>query len=376
MVTPKTAESAGPWSGTAIATLSARDASAPCPLPGRGLSKGTLRLRAGTQRGSAVSVVIGIDVGATTISGGLVTTGGDTLASVQAPTHRSGPGTAVHTLFEILDDLVHRARDQAMVVTGVGVGLPGLIDVERGTMFGDMSLVPEFFGLPLADRIADSTGLPAFVDNDVNALTLGEWLFGLGRGAASLVVLAIGTGVGGGVILGETLVRGHRYYGGELGHVTVDFHGRLCVCGGRGCLAAYVGGRLIETEAQQVASFERHSRLLARAGGDPAAITSEMVFQAAADGDRFARGLVEDACDALAAGLGIIVNGLNPEVIVVTGGVAASLVPLEREILGRAGRYAFPPALAATHIHIVATAKDETVRGGAALVLYELRRGR
>jgi glucokinase len=320
-----------------------------------------------------VSILIGIDVGATTISGGLVTTGGDTLATVQAPTHRNGPGTAVHTLFEILDDLVHRARDQAMDVAGIGVGLPGLVDTERGAMFGEISLVPEFFGFSIVDRIAERTGLPAFVDNDVNALALGEWLFGLGRGATSLVVLAIGTGVGGGVILGETLVRGHRHYGGELGHITVDFHGRLCVCGGRGCLAAYVAGRLIEMEAQQ-ATHERHSRLLARAGGDPAAITSEMIFQAAADGDRFARGLVEDASDALAAGLGIIVNGLNPEVIVVTGGVAASLVPLERDILGRAGRYAFPPALAATRIHMVAAGKDETVRGGAALVLYELRR--
>lgn len=321
-----------------------------------------------------MNVVIGIDVGGTTIAGGLVTQTGDTIATIQAPTHRDGRGTAVQTLFEVLDDLVQRARDQALVIEGVGVGLPGLVDTERGAMFGDISLVPEFFGLPLADRIAGRTGLPAFVDNDVNALALGEWLFGLGQGATSLVVVAIGTGVGGGVILGDTLMRGHRGYGGELGHVTIDFHGRLCVCGGRGCLATYVAGRFIALEAQNITAHVQHSKLLALAGGDPNAITSELVFQAAADGDRIARSLVDDACDALAAGIGVIVNGLNPEVIVITGGVAASLMPLEREIIRRASRYALPPALAATRVHIVTGGKDETVRGGAALVLYELRR--
>jgi len=357
-------------SGTPIAPWNRHDVCLHAPLPGPGSREGEVCAAWET----AVTVVIGIDVGATTIAGGLVTHAGDTLATIQAPTHRDGRGMAVQTLFEVLDELVQRARDQALVIDGVGLGLPGLVDTERGAMFGDMSLVPEFFGLPLADNVTSRTGLPAFVDNDVNALALGEWFFGLGRGATSLVVLAIGTGVGGGVILGDTLMRGHRGYGGEFGHVTVDLHGRLCVCGSRGCLSTYVGGHFIALEARNVATFEQHSKLLALAGGDPNAITAELVFQAAADGDRFARSMVDDACDALAAGIGTIVNGLNPEVIVITGGVATSLVPLEREILRRASRYAFAPALAATRVHVIAGGKDETVRGGAALVLYELRR--
>jgi glucokinase len=325
---------------------------------------------------AATNVVIGIDVGGTTISGGLVTHAGDTLATVQTPTHRAGRGTAVHTLFEVLDDLVHRGSDLGLTIDGIGVGLPSLVDVERGVLFGSVSMVPELFEFPLTERIASHTGVPAFADNDVNALALGQWLFGLGQGASSLVVLALGTGVGGGVVVGDTLLRGHRSCGGELGHVVVDFHGRLCVCGGRGCLCMYVSGHMLALEARQIAGVDRNSKLLALAGGDARAITAELVFQAAAAGDRVARGLVEDACDALAAGLGIIVNGFNPEVVVVTGGVAGSLAPMETEILRRAARYCLPPAFASTRIHVVPGGKEETVRGGAALVLYELRRRR
>jgi predicted NBD/HSP70 family sugar kinase len=172
--------------------------------------------------------------------------------------------------------------------------------------------VPELADLRLAEQIQARTGIHAFVDNDVNALALGEWTFGLARGATSLVLLAIGTNIGGGIIYDGRVVRGHRGFAGELGHVPINFDGPPCFCGGRGCLGMYVGGRHMAREA---ANRVR----------------------------------------------------LHPD----------SLVRLEADILQRAGRYAYPQAFANTRIYIAAADKRRTLRGGAALVLYELdRQGR
>ena len=312
--------------------------------------------------------IIGVDIGSTTMSGGLVTAEGEILAAVQTPTHRDGRGSVLTTIMEVVDGLMADARGRGLALLGVGVGLPGLVDGEKGVMRSSENYVPELHEVPLADRLASRTGLPAFVDNDVNALALAEWTFGLGRGATSLVLLAIGTGIGGGVILNSELVRGPSGYAGEFGHVTVNFRGPLCgVCGSRGCLAVYVDGSQIAALAQALMDSRP-------GGGDPGIVTAAMVFEAAAAGDRLAIRIVDEACEALAASLGGIVNALTPQVLVVTGGVARSLAALETDIVGRIAAYALRPALEETRIAIVPSDKRETVRGGAALVLYELAR--
>src|SRR5262245_2485531 len=321
---------------------------------------------------------MGIDVGATTIAGGLVTGAGEVLEVVQAQTHRDGPGTAVETLLAVVDGLLRKTAAQGLRLAGVGIGVPGAIDPEKGAMpRTPYHPVPELAELRLAEQIHAQTGIHVFVDNDVNALALGEWTFGLARGASSLVLLAIGTNIGGGIIQDGRVVRGHSGFAGELGHVPINFDGPPCFCGGKGCLGMYVGGRQMAMAAVTRTKSHPDSSILMLAGGDPSAITSRMVFEAARDGDSLARAMVSDACEALGASLGGIVNGLNPEVVIITGGVAGSLVPLEADILQRAGRYAYPPAFANTRIYTAAADKRRTLRGGAALVLYELdRQGR
>jgi glucokinase len=258
----------------------------------------------------------------------------------------------------------------------VRVGVPGLVDTERGMLLTSAgSHVAELHLVPLAESISAKTGVPTVVDNDVNALALGEWTFGLARGAASCVVLAVGSALGAGIIVDGRLVRGKRGFAGEFGHIPIDFDGPPCHCGGRGCLGLYVGGEYLAAEARQ--RIEREpSSLLALAGGEIGAITAETVFLAAADGDRLARGMVDRACRALGAGLAIAVNGLNPDLVVVTGGVVKSLLPLRDEIMRRVGEYTLADALAGTPIHFIPGQKSQTVRGGAALVLYERARRR
>jgi len=321
----------------------------------------------------APGVLIGVDVGCTTLSGGLVTPDGRVLSAVQAPTSL-GSGTVVHTVLGIVTDLHAEAQALGLALEAVGIGVPGLVDGERGMLLHSAgSQVADLHQVPLAERVSAKTGVPTFVDNDVNVLALGEWTFGLGRGAASCVVVAIGSAVGAGIILDGRLVRGKSGFAGELGHVSIDFDGPPCHCGGRGCLSLYVGGEYIAAEARQRVAREPSS-LLALAGGEPGAITAETVFAAAAAGDGLARGMVDRACRALGAGLAIAVNGLNPEVVIVTGGVVKSLLPLQDEITRRTGEYALADALAGTPIHFVPGHKSQTVRGGAALVLYERAR--
>ncbi len=304
-------------------------------------------------------VVIGVDVGGTTTAAGLVGADGEVLAHLQEPTHARGPGTALEALLDLLGKLEGVARVRGIHVTGIGIGVPGTVDAERGVIGADIHYVPDLASTPLAAIVGERLGLPVFADNDVNVLALGEWMFGAGRGTRSLVVLALGTGVGGGIILDGQLHRGQGGFGGELGHVPINFDGRSCICGGRGCLKAYVSGTDIARQGS-----ERLKR----------DVTSAEVFALAAAGEPVAREIVDEVCEALGAGLAVIVNGLNPERLLLAGSVAKSLTPLESEVRARVGRYAFAQALATTRIEILTLDKDATVRGGAALVRYETRR--
>jgi predicted NBD/HSP70 family sugar kinase len=317
--------------------------------------------------------VIGVDVGATTISCGLVRPGdGTVLAAVQAPTVGSAVVDSITSLIERVLDV---AAGQGLPVAGIGIGLPGLVDVEKGYMRSlPGAWLRELADVPLTSSLRERTGRPVFVDNDVNALALAEWMYGAGRGATSLVTVAIGTGIGSGLIMDGAVVRGHFAAAGEIGHLSVNRTGPRCVCGGTACLGTYVAGGFLADRVRERLGRYADSAVLARAGGDPARIGGEDVFRAGAAGDPLGRELVDEACEALAMGIGALVSLLNPELIVITGGVAASLVPLREDIMRRVQNRALPSVLDATTVRIVPTDKRATVRGGAALVRYEMAR--
>jgi glucokinase len=320
-----------------------------------------------------VEPVVGVDVGASTISVGLVLPDGTVLGAAQAPT--DGGEAATDTISRLVDRALGRADQQGLRVAGIGIGLPGLVDVEKGAMRSmDGAWMPELADLPLAALIRARSGHAVFVDNDVNALTLAEWMFGHAVGASSLVTVAIGTGIGAGIVLNGTLVRGHISAAGEIGHMAVSLDGPVCVCGAVGCLGTYLAGRLIPDRARERLDRFPDSAVLGPAGGDPLRISAVAIFAAAAAGDPLARAVVDEACEALAVALGTLTSLLNPEIIVVTGGVASSLAPLKADILARTRRRALTRVLDATAVHVVPADKRSTVRGGAALVLYELSR--
>lgn len=295
---------------------------------------------------------LGIDVGGTTTSAGLVTAQGRVVAGRRRPTHGPAGGDAVPRLLALATEVAGLARPRGYRLAGVGAGVPGIVDGATGVVGGEAHNVPELGGVPLARLLTRALGVPAAVDNDVNALALGEWMWGAGRGARSLVLLALGTGVGGGIVLDGRLYRGAAGFGGELGHVPVELHGRPCVCGARGCLKAYVAGPDLSAEA---------SRRLGRP------VDAAELFRLAAGGDATAAAVVDQALEALAAGLTIIVNGLNPERLLLAGGIARALAPRAAELRARLARRAYAGALATTRLRFLGLDKRTTVRGGAAL---------
>jgi glucokinase len=321
---------------------------------------------------AAPRAVLAADVGGTTMSAGVVTEAGDVLAEQAVPTHHAGRGTALASLHALLGAARDAAAARGVAPLAVGVGIPGIVDARAGVVGDEIPHVPELAGVALAGALRERLGVPAFIDNDVNALALAEWRFGAGRGAASLVVLAPGTGFGAGIVLDGRLLRGAAGFAGELGHVPVNFDGGPCWCGGRGCLALYASGRGIAEAARARVAGLPEAPLLRAAGGDPLAIDAPLVFRLAAEGEAVASAVVDDACQALGAMLGVVVNGLNPEVVVVTGGVAGALAPLERRIVRAAGEYALARALARTRVVITPGDKRLSMRGAAALAFHEL----
>jgi glucokinase len=314
--------------------------------------------------------VLAVDVGGTTTAAATVTRAGEVTHERQRPTHEAGAGTALATIERLLDAV--RAEVGAESLDGIGVGVPAVVDFDAGVIGEEAHHVPELAGMALARILTERFALPAFVDNDVNALTLAEYRFGPDRGARSMVLLAPGTGFGCGIVLEGRVVRGTRGFGGELGHAPVKFDGRACWCGGRGCLAVYASGRGIAEAARAGAAGAEGRALLDAAGGDPGRIDTPLVFRLAREGEPVAAAIVQEACDALGAMLGVVINGLNPDVVVITGGVATSLLALEKEVLAAAARHAFARALATTRIRITPGDKRLSMRGAAALAFHEL----
>jgi glucokinase len=301
-------------------------------------------------------VLLGVDVGGTSMSAGLVTVDGRVLVTRGRSTHGPDGGDAIERILALTTEVAALPDARAHRLVGVGAGLPGLVDTASGTVGGEAHHVPELTGVPMTKLLAEATGAPAFVDNDVNALALAEGRWGAGRGARSFVLLAVGTGVGGGMVIDGRLHRGAGGFGGELGHVPIEFDGRPCICGARGCLKAYVAGPDLAGEA---------SRRLGRP------VDAAGLFDLADGGDGRAEAVVAEATEALAAGLAIIVNGINPERLLVAGSVGRAFARREGDVRARLARRAYKGALATTRVIFLDLNKDTSVRGGAALVLYE-----
>ena len=256
-------------------------------------------------------VAIGIDFGGTSIKLGLIQAGGLMQRVESLPTLRYSGGDALLTaMLSAVDDL--RALHPGVVA--VGVGLPGIVDSKQGVVH-HLTNVKGWVNVPLRDLLTIHTGLPAVIENDANAMTYAEWKFGAGRRHQHVVCVTLGTGVGGGLILDGKLYRGARLGAGEIGNMSIDYRGVPGVYGNLGALESYVGNRQIATRAA----------LRYEAAGTPrtlAECTPALLAEAALQGDDVARQLWEETGVMLGASLCDVVWLLNPDALVLGGGVA------------------------------------------------------
>lgn len=313
---------------------------------------------------------VGIDFGGTNIKCGLVNARGRVRRSLVLSAARFGaPQAFLDGATEAIRALVNDEGLSLRRLVGVGVGAPGLIDVRRGLVHRLVN-VRGWHHVPLADRLRRRLGVPVFVDNDVNVVALGEWRFGAGRGTRHLICLTLGTGVGGGLMFDGCLYRGHDGAAGELGHLVIDPTGRRCGCGRRGCLESLVGAAGIVALAREKL---RHGTgpltvLTRRARGR---LSPRLVGQAARERDARAKAVWAEVGRRLGVALANLVNALNPERIVIGGGVAnnwslfypALITTLRREAM------AGPPR----HVRVVRArlGDDAGIVGGAVLVWSE-----
>jgi glucokinase len=298
--------------------------------------------------------VVGVDLGGTNIVVGTMTADGSRTAGVQTGLTRAdlGADAVVQRIADMVAASIEAASRTEGIsredVIGVGIGSPGPLDRARGIVIMTPNLGWRDF--PLRDRVAAATGLPATLDNDANCATLGEWWIGAARGARHVVGITIGTGIGGGLVIDGTLFHGASDVAGEIGHMTVDITGRRCKCGNYGCVEAYASGPAIAERAREALHHGEASRIAELVGGDLTRITARTVYDAAKAGDAVALEIVRDTAKFLGAGLANILNVLNPDCVVIAGGVTAAGDTLFDPLRVEIRRRAFRPAVEACRI--------------------------
>jgi glucokinase len=259
-----------------------------------------------------VRSAIGIDVGGTKVGGLLVGEDGEVLAQEAADTPAEDVEATIETIYRVAGALAGRGEPE-----GIGVGAAGMVDFEAGTL----RFAPNLAWKEVPIRaLMERTGLPAVVDNDANVAAWGEYRFGAGRGYRNLLVVTVGTGIGGGLITGGRLLRGAHGFAGEIGHFIVEPGGPWCGCGNQGCWEQVASGRALDRAAREGAESRPDSMIATLAGGH--AVEGRHVWEAARRQDRMAVLILEAVGRRLGEGIAGLVNVLDPNAVVIGGGVA------------------------------------------------------
>ncbi len=268
----------------------------------------------GAAQGRDAVLTAGVDIGGTKLLAVAATGKGEIVAERREPT-AAGSDAILSAIAAVITDLVTAEPG----IAAAGVGLPGLVDLSGVVHYAPN--LPGFVGVPAREWLAAACPIPVVVDNDANVAALGEVLHGAGRGHREVLVVTLGTGIGGGLVIDGTVHRGGRGFAGEIGHFTVDPSGPPCACGGRGHWEATASGSALGRRARDWAARGDAPSVLARAGGEVDAVTGHEVRLAAVAGEADGLAILTEHARAVAVGLGGLVNILDPEVIVISGGL-------------------------------------------------------
>ncbi|HXJ66255.1 MAG TPA: ROK family protein [Actinomycetota bacterium] len=276
---------------------------------------------------------VGLDIGGTKIAGYRIDAGGRVLERALEPTPPAGPEEVAAALESMARRL---ARPESVAV---GVGVAGLVEAATGIIRYGPNL--PFREIGLRERIERATGLPCVVDNDAAAAGWGEFRCGAGRDANDMLLVTVGTGIGGAIVAGGRLFRGAHGFAAEIGHIIVEPGGPRCGCGNRGCWEQVASGRAIDRMAREAVAETPESLILKMAGGDPSAVRGPHAVAAAKQGDPLAIRVLADAGRRLGEGIAGLVNIIDPDIVVIGGGAAMG-----------AGEFLLEPAREASEVAI------------------------
>ena len=297
-----------------------------------------------------MSLTIGIDVGGTKVLGGVVDESGKVLTTARKDTPRQGGNALTQTIADVAKELL-----QQHSVASVGVSAAGFVSSDRKTMLATPNIA-DWNGVDLDHQLTALIGLPVVIENDANAAAWGEAKFGAGKNQDHMMMLTVGTGIGGGIVVNGALYRGAFGIAAEFGHMRVVPDGHICGCGARGCFEQYASGNALLRHAREAinASPEVARNLLSRGDGTVAGLTGQAITEAARDGDAVALAAFNTTGQWLGAGIASLAVLLDPACVVIGGGVIDAgeiLLKPTRESLERnmpfAGKHPYPEIIAA-----------------------------
>lgn len=316
-------------------------------------------------------VALAIDIGGTKMRGALITESGDVLARDDIPTQAAkGEPAAMKRLAALLRRMNTEVPDAEPV--GIGMAIAGTVDPETG-IFTNPPNLPNWHDTAPSLDLGELLGLPAWVHNDASLAALGEYEYGIGQGTKSLVMITLGTGVGGGLVLDGHLYGGYRGYAGEIGHLIVDKSGPLCPCGGRGHLEMMASGTACARIAKERLAAGEASLVTKLVRGDLEKVRAETLVKAEGLGDQLAGEVLRDAADYVGVAVATLRSVLDPELIVIGGGVSRNLHIFFPRLVASAKAHAMNVDKALCPVVPTVLGDDAGLLGAAALAWQKLR---
>jgi glucokinase len=311
-------------------------------------------------------VVVGVDIGGTKVAAGLVNAEGKILARNRTPMLTTGaPSNGLAAVSAAIRGLFPDVPSQNQIAA-IGICAPGPLNPNTGVIINPPNLTI-WNNYPLAEEMRRLHNVRVTVDNDANAAALAEAKWGAGRGYPNIFYASVGTGIGTGIIFDGRIYHGKTGAAAEGGHMGIDSNGPVCNCGKRGCIETLAAGPAIARRARQKLGQNPNSVLLEMSGGDIQKVSSEMVGRAHAAGDPVAKEVMRETLDLLAYWLGSIIDLLEPDVIVIGGGVSSLLAPFLDEIRERWRGACLNPSPLDIPLLLAHYGEDAGIAGAAAL---------
>jgi glucokinase len=313
------------------------------------------------------ALAVGIDLGGTNIKGGLVRRDGSVIVKKSVKTEvqkGTGPEPVVGRIAGLVADLIAEGGVDKSELVGVCVGSPGPLDSRRGIVYETPNL--DWKDVPLSDMLSPLVDMPVFVENDANVAAFGEQWAGAAKDSQCTIMLTLGTGVGGGIVINGELWRGVNDVGAELGHMIIDYAGRLCGCGAHGCIEAYASASaLARRMKEQVEAGSASSLRDAILAGED--VDAKRIYEAAVDGDRLSREMIEETGRLLGIAIVSYVNIFNPDCVVLHGGLVNAGDMLFQPLLAEVNERCFESSLRVLRVLPSALKGDAGIVGAAGL---------